>query len=78
MTTNTRSPARRQPSGLGYTLTREAGHRKPFKHERWMTDRPVMKNCWHAHAAALKADSENADYKRACDILVEKGAVRPE
>ena len=37
-----------------------------------------MKNYWHARPAALKADSENADYKRACDILVEKGAVRPE
>ena len=78
MTTDTRSPVCRQPSGLGYTLTREAGHWKPFKHERWMTDRPVMKNYWHAHAAALKADSENADYKRACDILVEEGAVRPD
>jgi hypothetical protein len=71
----------REPSGKGYTLSRENGHWKAIKHQRWMTGamaRPVMENYWLAHAAAVKAECEKAAFKRACDILMEKGAVWPE
>jgi hypothetical protein len=70
-----------EPSGKGYTLTRENGHWKPITHKRWMSGtvaRPVLDNYWLAFAAAIKAESEKANFKRACEILAENGAVWPE
>ncbi len=69
------------PSGKGYSLSREKGHWKAIKHQRWMIGamaRPVTENYWCAYAASLKAEGENANFERACEILVEKGAVWPE
>jgi hypothetical protein len=40
--------------------------------------RPVLDNYWLAFAAAIKAESEKANFKRACEILAENGAVWPE